>query len=115
MWSLRRLVAFMLVLTLALTSQELARARGQGVADGSMVICAGGGLVMVSVGPDGMPVGPAHVCPDAVLAVATPPLAPVVAGAPSGISLFVPSPVIPVLVSVPALPVPQARAPPALA
>ncbi|MBW7920700.1 MAG: hypothetical protein H3C51_01210 [Rubellimicrobium sp.] len=73
MWSLSRLVALVLALALTLTSHELARARGEGVVSGTMVLCLGGTMMVVPMGPDGQPAGPAHVCPDGVLAVAAPP------------------------------------------
>jgi len=112
MWSLSRLVAIVLVSALALTSQELARARGQGVVSGTMVLCLGGTMMVVPMGPDGQPAGPAHVCPDAVLAIAT---APPAAGAPPPAALLVR------ILSSPAMAaaqpravrlVPQARGPP---
>jgi hypothetical protein len=65
-----RLVALLLAFTVALTSQAFALARGQSAAAGEMVICAGGGFVTVAVDAEGNPTGPAHFCPDAVMALA---------------------------------------------
>lgn len=72
-----RLIALFLALTLALTSQAFALARGQAAAAGEMVICAGGGFLTITVDAEGKPTGPAHVCPDALAAfgvVSAPPV-----------------------------------------
>lgn len=112
MWSLPRLVVFLLVGALALTSQELARARGEGLVSGTMVLCIGGTMAVVPMGPDGQPVGPAHVCPDGVLAVAGPPPAVTAPMRAEVLRAFVPAPP-PEQPEARALrPVPQARGPP---
>jgi len=65
-----RIVALFLALCIALTSQAFALARGQAAAAGEMVICTGAGFVTVEVDAKGRPVGPGHICPDAVVALA---------------------------------------------
>lgn len=59
-----RLFAFVLALLVALTSQELAAARGH--VGQEVVLCTGGGLVTVTLDENGKPTGPAHFCPDGV-------------------------------------------------
>jgi len=112
MWSLSRLVVLVLVSALTLTSQELARARGEGIVSGTMVLCIGGTMQVVPMGPDGQPVGPAHVCPDGVLAIASPPAE--ASGAPrtEELAAFAPSPTVAAAVIPGFRPVPQARGPP---
>jgi hypothetical protein len=66
------LLSLFLVLTLVVTAQAAAVARGQPGAVGEIVICAGGGLVTLRVDSQGDPVGPPHVCPDAVAGLAAP-------------------------------------------
>lgn len=66
-----------LCLTLALTSAAMALARGQARdVSGAIVLCAGLGVVTVTVDSRGNPVGALHVCPDCALfalaAVASP-------------------------------------------
>lgn len=68
--ALRSIFALALALILALTSQGLAIARGTAPATGSAVICVGGGFATVTIGADGQPVGPAHFCPDGLVAMA---------------------------------------------
>lgn len=65
-----RLVALFLAVSVALTSQAVALARGQSAAVGTVVICAGGGFVTLAVDGAGNPTGPAHFCPDAIAALA---------------------------------------------
>lgn len=77
-----RLVALFLAVAVALTSQAFALARGESVAAGEVVICAGGGFVTVALDAQGNPVGPAHFCPDAVMAMAALTVPPVVAPEP---------------------------------
>ncbi len=112
---LRRLLSLTLVAVLVLTAQGLAVARGQGAATGYMVICAGGGLAMVPVGPDGQPAGPAHYCPDGVLSVAPALAPPQGAAAPETFAAFAPVAPAPVRAAPLTLPATQARAPPPLA
>jgi hypothetical protein len=65
-----RSMALFLALCIALTSQAFALARGHAAAAGEMVICTGAGFVTVAVDAEGKPVGPVHICPDAVVALA---------------------------------------------
>ncbi len=64
-----RWLCIALALALALTSQQMAVARGQSPAAGAMELCIGGRMAMVAVDAEGNPVGPAHICPDAVQAM----------------------------------------------
>lgn len=59
-----RLFAFLLALLVAITSQEVAAARGH--VGQQVVLCTGGGLVTVTLDENGDPTGPAHFCPDGV-------------------------------------------------
>lgn len=58
----------LLALLLGLTSQSLATARGETRIGEAVVICSGEGFVSVTLDAEGNPVGPAHLCPDMVLA-----------------------------------------------
>jgi hypothetical protein len=62
----RLVSALLLALTLALTAQAQAAARGTMAAgEGiSLVICTDAGLEMITLGPDGQPASPRHYCPD---------------------------------------------------
>ena len=60
-------IAGALALILVLTSGAMAVARGQTMAAGSIVICAGAGPVSIPVDAEGNPTGPAHICPDCAL------------------------------------------------
>lgn len=102
MTAFRHLAALALALVLALTSQGLAVARGQGMAVGSAVICVGGGLAVIALDADGQPVGAPHYCPDGVLSFAA-------VAAPAALA---PAPARLIVIAA-ALPVAQA-APPAL-
>lgn len=62
---LRPLSHLALVLTLVLTGQALAVARGGGPA-GAMVVCTGRGMVTVAMGADGQPTEIARLCPDCI-------------------------------------------------
>lgn len=67
---MKRLVqplAFALALLVALTSQQMAMARGQTMAVGQVILCTGAGAVSISVDAEGNPTGPAHICPDCAL------------------------------------------------
>jgi len=61
------LVAFLLVLAVALTGFQMAFARAQPQPVGQMVICTGLGLTTVMVDSEGAPVSQSHVCPDGLL------------------------------------------------
>lgn len=58
-------LSLVLVLSLIVTAQAAAVARGAPAPVGEAVICTGGGLVVIALDADGNPAGPAHVCPDA--------------------------------------------------
>ncbi len=68
MTSIRSFFTVTLALLVALTSQQLAVARGQPHAAGQVEICSGDGVIVVAIDKDGNPVGPAHICPDVALA-----------------------------------------------
>lgn len=59
----------MLAVLLALTSVQMAVARGSAAPAGTMVLCVGGGVVTVSVDAEGNPTGPVHLCPDCVMSL----------------------------------------------
>lgn len=65
---LRPHIALALALMLGLTSLTLAMARGQAPAAGTIEICSGMGLQVITVDAEGNPVGAPHVCPDAIAA-----------------------------------------------
>ncbi len=108
----RRLLSLTLIAVLALTAQGLAVARGQGAATGYVVICGGGGIAMVPVGPDGQPTGPAHFCPDGVLSVAPALAVPQGVAAPATFAVFTPAAPVPVKPAPVSVPAAMARAPP---
>lgn len=66
---LRPYLAFFLVATLALTGQSMAVARGMAAPSGEMVLCIGGGPVVVPVDADGNPTSEPHYCPDCVMSL----------------------------------------------
>jgi len=79
----RSLLALSLALIVAATSLTMAVARGQARVAGEIVICTGLGVTVIAVDAEGNPTGPAHICPDMVLAMlAAPPLAPVILTSP---------------------------------
>ncbi|NNE50983.1 MAG: hypothetical protein HKN30_01095 [Sulfitobacter sp.] len=65
--TLRPLLSLLIALTLALTSQSMAVARGASAAAGQMVICTGTGPQAVYVDAEGQPTSAPHICPDAAL------------------------------------------------
>lgn len=65
-----RIIASLLVmLSLALSGQAMALAKGQPAAVGTMVLCLGGVTVAVPMDANGQPVSAPHLCPDCVLSV----------------------------------------------
>lgn len=66
---LRTLIALLLALMLALTSQSMAVARGAAAATGQMVLCTGAGPVAIYTDAQGQPTQAPHICPDAALNV----------------------------------------------
>ena len=69
---MRLLVPLLCVLALLTGSISAGWARGQAPAAGEAILCLGGGLVAVPVDAEGRPTGPAHPCPDGVLALLSP-------------------------------------------
>jgi hypothetical protein len=65
----RPLFGLFLSLALAATGLTLAAARGAAPAAGQVVLCSGGGLLVVSVDAEGNPTGKPHVCPDIALSL----------------------------------------------
>lgn len=78
-----RLLPLALSLLLVLMGQSLAVARGQTQVAGQIVLCAGGTVSVVDIGPDGTPIKAPVYCPDMALsllhAIAAPDAAPAVA------------------------------------
>ena len=66
---IRSLIAVLLAVVLALTSQSMAVARGSAAATGQMVLCTGTGPVAVFTDADGQPTSAPHICPDSALNV----------------------------------------------
>lgn len=63
-----RLLAFTLALLIAVTSQQMAMARGMAKdANGEVVLCTGQGTLTVALDSSGNPMGPVHICPDCAL------------------------------------------------
>lgn len=65
----RPLSALFLALLLALTGQSMAVARGATSPTGEMVLCIGGGPVVVPVDAEGNPVSAPQYCPDCVMSL----------------------------------------------
>jgi hypothetical protein len=65
---MRQTVYAVLLAMVAFTSVQLAAARGQSPAVGTMVICTGTGPVHILVDENGQPTGGLMVCPDYALA-----------------------------------------------
>ena len=109
------LARLLLICVLVVTSLGLGAARGQLRLGGEVVLCAGGAVLVVQTGPDGVPVRHSSVCPDMaplfLAGFAAPPPAlpqrvarverPVAAPGPAAVAR--------------AMPGPQARGPPAAA
>ena len=64
---LRHITLCLAILTLVVTAQAFALARGAAPVAGQMVLCIGTGSVTVNIDADGQPVGAPHICPDAAL------------------------------------------------
>lgn len=64
-----------LALVVLLTSVHMAVARGAPMPAGTMVICAGQGVITVFVDDEGNPVGAPHICPDCALSLFSVPVA----------------------------------------
>lgn len=77
-----RVLTLSLALLIAVTSQQMAVARGlTHDAAGQVVLCTGQGVVTVTLDRNGDPIGTFHICPDCAVAISTAPLPPVVADA----------------------------------
>lgn len=61
----KALATLILVVSLTAMGFAAASARGQTMVGGHVaVLCAGGGIVQIALGPDGTPTGESHLCPD---------------------------------------------------
>ncbi len=61
-------ISFSLALLIAVTSQQMAMARGMARdASGQVILCTGQGVVTVTLDAQGEPMGPVHICPDCAL------------------------------------------------
>ena len=70
MTRLARITALTLALLVAITSQQLAVARGMAMtAAGEAVLCTGQGTVTITLDDQGNPMGPVHICPDCALSL----------------------------------------------
>ncbi|WP_439522230.1 hypothetical protein [Marivita sp.] len=65
---LRHITFALMVLVIGFTSVQLAAARGQSPAVGTMEICTGTGPVHILVDENGQPTGGVMICPDYALA-----------------------------------------------
>ena len=66
---LRHITLCLAMLTLVVTAQAFALARGSADGAGQMVLCTGTGLIAVYVDGQGQPTSAPHICPDAALNV----------------------------------------------
>ena len=64
----RSILPVLLALLVAMTSVQLAVARGQPQAAGQVELCADGSIIVIAMDREGNPIGPAHICPDVALA-----------------------------------------------
>lgn len=64
-----RALPLVLSLLLVLMGQSLAVARGQTQVAGQIILCAGGTVSVVQIGPDGTPVTAPVYCPDMALSL----------------------------------------------
>ena len=65
-----RLLSLTLALLIAVTSQQMAIARGVTTnAAGQVILCTGQGVVTVTLDANGDPIEPAHICPDCALSL----------------------------------------------
>ncbi|HCP80938.1 MAG TPA: hypothetical protein DIT67_04870 [Octadecabacter sp.] len=61
-------LSFVLALLIAVTSQQMAMARGMARdASGQVILCTGQGVQTVTLDAQGEPMGPVHICPDCAL------------------------------------------------
>jgi hypothetical protein len=109
---IRAISSLLLALTLALTSQSMAVARGASAATGQMVLCTGTGPMAVYVDAKKQPTSAPHICPECALNVLFA-LVRTDLRAPTRIVAFAPASIIttPVVLSV-RVDVPPSRGPP---
>ncbi|AKS46855.1 hypothetical protein SAMN05444287_1979 [Octadecabacter temperatus] len=63
-----RILTLTLALLIAVTSQQMAMARGMARdASGQVILCTGQGVMTVTLDAQGEPMGPVHICPDCAL------------------------------------------------
>ncbi|MCW1952074.1 MAG: hypothetical protein KIH44_012000 [Octadecabacter sp.] len=63
-----RILTLTLALLIAVTSQQMAMARGIARdAAGQVILCTGQGVTTVTLNAQGEPMGPVHICPDCAL------------------------------------------------
>ncbi len=78
-----RLFTILLALLIAVTSQQMAVARGMMMnAAGQVVICTGHGVQTITIDHQGDPIEVVHICPDCALTLAALAQAPTTAPAP---------------------------------
>jgi hypothetical protein len=75
-----------LALAMVLTALTVGHARGQARVAGQIVLCIGTQVVTVSVDANGQPVTSTHTCPDGIMALGAPLVAPVALPAPSSVA-----------------------------
>ena len=69
---MNRLLTLTLALLIAVTSQQMAMARGMAKdANGQVILCTGQGAVTVTLDAQGNPMGLVHICPDCALSLMT--------------------------------------------
>lgn len=63
-----RILTFTLALLIAVTSQQMAMARGMARdASGQVILCTGDGVITVTLDAQGEPMETVHICPDCAL------------------------------------------------
>jgi hypothetical protein len=113
MTAARFCLAALLALSLVISGQAIAQAKGASPATGQLVICTGAGAVTVFTDADGNPTAPPHLCPDCILgALAGPPTEPAALPARTLTATRLVWPVPEQVFANPGLATAQARAPP---
>ncbi|MEP4196747.1 MAG: hypothetical protein ABJL99_14045 [Aliishimia sp.] len=69
MHAIRTILTLAICLTLGLTGQAMAFARGQAPAEGQMVICAGHATYIVYTDSEGQPTSPPQLCSDCLVSL----------------------------------------------
>ena len=65
---MNRILTLTLALLIAVTSQQMAMARGMARdVSGQVILCTGQGVKTVPLNAQGEPMGPVHICPDCAL------------------------------------------------